>query len=291
MSAEPLIARSFTPRFSHEIPRHWLPGDVVISSILNAYTVLVPANEAFYVRTLKACMPRMKDAALREVAVNFIHQEAQHGVAHKRYWSSLDEQGYHFRAFEKRVEMLTFRVIERTLPLPLRMSLVSCVEHINACFAHEFLSQDLLADAHPQMRALMEWHFAEEIEHKRVTFDVLYNVAPSYLVRVIGFVLTVPLFYMLISLGAGYFLFQDGLLWKRATWRQLWRHLGPGHHMAVRTLRHLGRYLHPRFDPDLLDDRKLARTVIARYADASPPLLVPTPRAQRAAALPRGFAA
>lgn len=281
MTPDPLIPRSFTPCFSTEVPRHWLPGDALVSSILNAYTVLVPANEAYYVRTLKSCMPRIQDPALREIAVDFIHQEAQHGVAHKRYWSSLDAQGYRFRGFEKKVERLTFRVIEKTMPLSLRLSLVSCVEHINATFAHEFLSQGLLADAHPQMRALMEWHFAEEIEHKRVTFDVLSAVAPSYVVRLLGFVLTVPLFYLLISVGAARFLAQDGLLSSRATWRQLWRHLGPGHHMLARTVRHLGRYLHPRFDPDRLDDRELASTVIARYANASPPLLVPTLRSER----------
>lgn len=129
------------------------------------------------------------------------------------------------------------------------------------------------------MRALMEWHFAREIEHKRVTYDVLCAVAPSYLVRLLGFVLTVPLFYLLITLGAARFLAQDGLLWKRSTWWQLWRHLGPGHHMVVRTLRHLGRYLHPGFDPGQLDDHELASAVIARHADATPPLLVPTARA------------
>lgn len=228
-------------------------------------------------------MPRLQDPALRVAAVDFIHQEAQHGVAHKRYWASLDAQGYRFRGFEKRVESLTFRVIERTLPISLRLSLVSCVEHINACFAHEFLSQRLLADAHPQMRALMEWHFAEEIEHKRVSFDVLREIAPSYAARVIGFMLTVPLFYLLISLGAARFLAQDGLLLKRSTLRQSWRHLGPGHHMVMRTLRHLGRYLHPGFDPDWLDDRDLARSVIARCIDATPPLVVPMQRAERGA--------
>src|SRR5690606_20786740 len=105
---------------------------------LNAYTILVPANEAFYIRTLKGCMPRIDDQALRQAGTDFIHQEAQHGIAHKRYWRNLDAQGYRFRGFEKAADLLTYRTIERTMPLSLRMSLVSCVEHINAYIGHEF---------------------------------------------------------------------------------------------------------------------------------------------------------
>ena len=280
--SDPIVPRSFTPPLPLDIPRHWLPGNPVVSSILNAYTVLVPANEAFYIRTLKRCMPRIGVQALRDTVVDFIHQEAQHGIAHKRYWRNLDAQGYRFRGFEKAVELLTFRTIERATPLALRVSLVSCVEHINAYIGHEFLAQDLLAEAHPQMRALMEWHFAEEIEHKRVAFDVLAAVSPAYPMRVLGFLMTVPLFYLLIGVAMVRFLAQDRLLFKLGTWRQLWRHLGPYHHMFVRTLGHLGAYLRPRFHPDLLDDGEMSRTVIARYASAQPPLVVPTSRSRRA---------
>ncbi|MGH8026086.1 MAG: metal-dependent hydrolase [Pseudoxanthomonas sp.] len=276
-----VVPRHFTPPLPLDIPRHWLPGNPVISSILNAYTVLVPANEAFYIRTFKRCMPRIASHALQQVGVDFIHQEAQHGTAHKRYWRNLDAQGYRFRGFEKLIDKLTFRTIERTMPVSLRMSLVACVEHINAFLGHEFLIQGLLVGAHPQMRALMEWHFAEEIEHKRVAFDVLNAVAPSYPVRLLGFLLTVPLFYLLISVTALRFLAQDRLLLKMRTWRQLFSHLGSGHHMLVRSVRHLGAYLRPRFDPDALDDRAMASAVIARYASAQPPMVMPTARSQR----------
>lgn len=277
----PIIPRRFTAPLRLDIPRHWLPGNPFVSSILNAYTVLVPANEAFYIRTLLRCMPRIKDDALRAAAADFIHQEAQHGIAHKRYWSNLDAQGYRFRIFEKRVDSLAFKAIERIAPMSLRVSLVSCVEHINAYVGHEFLSQRILAEAHPKMRALMEWHFAEEIEHKHVAYDVLSAVSPGYPVRLMGFLLAAPLFYLLIGMGTAMLLAQDGLLFKRATWAQLWSHLGPGHHMLARTLRHLRDYLRPGFHPSQLGDGELARAVIARYASAEPPLVVVKTRAKR----------
>ena len=186
-------------------------------------------------------------------------------------------QGYRFETFERAVDRLTFRVLDRIVPLSLRLSLVSCVEHINAYVSHEFLAQRILQSAHPQMRALMEWHFAEEIEHKHVAFDVLGVVAPGYLTRVLGFLMTMPLFYTLMSLGTLRFLAQDRLLQRWSTWRQLWTHLGPGNRMLARTLRHQFDYLRPRFHPSQLDDGDLARTVIARYAAAQPPWLVRRP--------------
>ena len=100
--------------------------------------------------------------------------------------------------------------------------------------------------------------------------------------RVLGFLMTVPLFYLLIGVAMVRFLAQDRLLFKLGTWRQLWRHLGPDHHMFVRTFGHLWAYLRPRFHPDLLDDGEMSLTVIARYASAQPPLVVPTSRSKRA---------
>ena len=266
--------RRFLPTPAPDIPRHWLPGQPVISAILNTYTVLVPANEAFYIRTLKHCLPHIRDDALREAGVAFIHQEAQHGVAHKRYWSSLQAQGYRFEGFERTANVLTYRLIDRLAPLRLRMSLVSCVEYINAYIGYEFLSQQILAQAHPQMRALMEWHFAEEVEHKHVAFDVLGAVAPGYAMRVLGFFMTVPLFYLLMTLGTAWFLAQDRLLHRWSTWRELWLHLGPRHRMLIRTLRHQLDYLRPRFHPSQLDDEGMAAAVIDRYRSSRPPWLV-----------------
>lgn len=277
---ESITPRRFVWMPSPDIPRHWLPGNAFVSSLLNAYTILVPANESFYIRTLKACLPRIESEALRARCDAFIRQEAQHGVAHKHYWANLDAQGYRFRTFEKYVDKLVFRVMERVGPLWLRASLVSCVEHINAYLAQEFLSQRILARADPRMRDLMEWHFAEEIEHRRVAFDLLQAVSPNYLARVLGFVLTVGLFYALMTGQALALLAQDGLLWRRETWGQAKMHYGAGHHMACRTLGHLWHYLRPDFHPSQLEGDALAAEVLARQGAKAPPVVVPMPEAR-----------
>lgn len=273
---ETITARRFIATLGMDIPRHWLPGNEVVSSLLNAYTILVPANEAFYIRTLNACLPRIPDGALRARCEAFIRQEAQHGVAHKRYWANLDAQGYAYRGVERVVERCVFRVMDRLAPLWLRVSLVSCVEHINAYLGYEFLSQSILADADPRLRDLMEWHFAEEIEHRAVAFDLLQAVSPSYLVRVLGAAMTATLFHLLLTALAGWLLAQDRLLWRKATWKQLISHLGAGHEMGRRSFEHLRDYLAPRFDPYCLPGADaLAAAVLTRLGAEHSPSVVP----------------
>lgn len=261
----PLSTRSFDAPFSDDIPAHWLPGNPAISAALNIYTVLVPSNEAFYMRTVAHCLPGIEDQALKAAGRDFIHQEAQHGVAHKRFWRVLDSQGYRFRWMDAFADRAIFRITERIAPLAMRMSIVSCVEHINAYLAHEFLRQRILADARPEVRAMIEWHFAEEIEHKAVAYDVLTALWPSYILRLLGWMLTVALFYGLTTAGMCVLLLQDGGFWKLGTWRNFVAHLGARHGMLRRTLRHLFDYLRPSFHPSQLDDAALAEDVIARY--------------------------
>jgi uncharacterized protein len=273
---ESITTRRFTAALSHDIPKHWLPGDEVVSSLLNAYTILVPANEAFYIRTLNACLPTLSDEKLRRRCQAFIRQEAQHGVAHKRYWDNLDAQGYAYRGLERAVDRGIFRTMDRVAPLWLRVSLVSCVEHINAFLGYEFLTQSILADADPRVRDLMEWHFAEEIEHRAVAFDLLQAVSARYPVRVLGAVMTTTLFYFLLAVLAGSLLAQDRRLWRVATWRQLTHHVGAGHGMGRRTLRHLRDYLRPGFHPSRLPGADgVAATVLARQTAGEPPSIVP----------------
>ena len=272
---ERITPRSFAAGLPGDIPRHWLPGNEFVSSLLNAYTILVPANEAFYIRTLNACLPHVRDETLLGRCQDFIRQEAQHGVAHKRYWDNLDAQGYAYRGFERMVDRRGFRVMDRFAPLWFRASLVSCVEHINAFLGYEFLSQSILAPADPRMRDLMEWHFAEEIEHRAVAFDLLQAVSPRYPVRLLGAITTSTLFYLLMTGLTTALLAQDRRLWRKATWRQAAWHLGTGHGMARRTLQHLLDYLRPGFHPSRLPGADaLAAGVLTHQASRQPPAVV-----------------
>jgi predicted metal-dependent hydrolase len=89
-------------------------------------------------------------------------------------------------------------------------------------------------------------------------------VAPGYLTRIAGALLTLPLFYLLMTAGAISFMVQDGSLLRFAAWKGAWRHLVSRDRMIVRTLGHVFRYLRPSFHPWQENDRALAEETIAR---------------------------
>lgn len=275
----PLQPRRFLADYADDTPRHWCAGNAALTHVLNTYTLLVPGNEGFFIRTLKTALSRIDDADTREMIMHFSHQEGQHGAGHVRFWRVMERQGYRFRGFQRKVDFFLYRIIERIAPFRLRLSFVACIEHINAYIGHEFLAQQILRGADPSLRALFEWHFAEEIEHKSVAFDVLQRLAPGYATRLIGALLVVPLFYLLSTWGTLYLLYQDGLLGKAASWRSLRDHLWGRHHMVRRTLKHLKDYLRPGFHPTQLQDQDLALAVLNRYSAPGSRLLEPVPRA------------
>jgi len=275
-------ARRFTARFSETTPRHWCGGDPFLTHFLNAYTLLVPGNEGYYIRTLKLRMPRISDPGMRVMVAQFLLQEGQHGAGHHRCWRMLEAQGYQIAGFHKPVDYFLYRILEPITPLPLRIAMVSCVEHVNAYMAHEYLGQRLLRDATPELQALFEWHFAEEIEHKHVVFDVLNSLPGRYALRVTGAVLVLPLFYLLMGAGALRFLHQDRSLWRRDTWSRIRQHLFSRDHMFARTLKHAFNYLRPGFHPWQLDDSALAREAIERHSLPEHPALRPLPHSRAA---------
>lgn len=274
-NSEPLQVRGFLPDFSGTYPRHWCARDAAVSHMLNTYTLLVPGNEGYFIRTLKRCMPRLNDPADRDMVRCFMRQEGQHGAGHRRYWAALEAQGYRIAAFQTCVDGFLYKVLEPLTPLKLRVSMVACIEHINAYMGHEFLAQRILEDAQPELRALFEWHFAEEIEHKHVAYDVLALVAPSYGLRLLGATLVLPLFYGLIAFGTLRLMAQDGSLFERSAWSSLTRHLFSRHRMVRQTCSHVLAYLRPSFHPWQLDDRNLAQMAIARHSSLQAPMLRP----------------
>ncbi len=247
--------------------RLWAKNDAFITHVLNTYGALVPGNEGFYIRTIRAILPRIKNAELAEEVERFVRQEGQHGVAHMRAWSVLEAQGYRFRGLVKFVNAVIYGSSERLLPVKFRMSMVACIEHINAIMGYEFLAQNILEGSEPRMRAVFEWHFAEEIEHRAVCFDAFQEISGSWSLRLLGAAVTVPLFYLLMSAGALWFMAQDRSLWSLNPWRGMVRHLFTRDGMAARSIAHLWRYLKPGFDPRTAVAGDIADATMHRWSN------------------------
>lgn len=171
-----------------DVPRHWFYGSVFISHTANALGLLFPAGERFFVRSVKHYLPEITDPDLRARARAFFGQEGSHGHEHERTFEMLEAQGYRIREWLDWYERFAYQRLEKIAPPVLRLSATVALEHFTAALAEVALTKGFFEHAHPQMKQLLLWHAAEELEHKSVAFDVLQEVDPRYGVRMAGLV-------------------------------------------------------------------------------------------------------
>ncbi len=259
------------------MPRYWCGGSPFMTHMLNVYTLLVPDNELYYIRHINRVIDATDDPELARRIRNFCRQEAQHGTGHKAFWDVLDAQGVRYRRFIGFVGWFNYRLLEPLIPRRMHLANIACIEHINAYLGNFYLERDLLRDAEARVRLLFNWHFAEEIEHKCVAHDAFVAAGGNYLLRMLGVVLVVPLFYLINTVGTFYLLAQDGELLRRRTWRDIGRFLFRDGAL-MHALRNLAVYCKPDFDPTQIDDFALARDFFAtlpQSGDGAPAPITP----------------
>lgn len=244
-----------------DVPRYWYGGDPFATHCLNALSSLFPDGEAFFVRSVQRYRERIADPELARAIRGFAGQEGQHSHQHDLHLTLLEAQGYRALARLNRLAARGMRFENRHFP---RWSLAAtaAVEHLTALLARRILENGsrFTAPMDPRMAALWRWHALEEAEHKAVAFDVLREVAPSFLLRALALVVATAALLFETLFRASYMLWRDGLLFRRDTWSSARRFLaGPGglfrgHGPAYRAWFRRG------FHPTQIDDRALVAT-------------------------------
>jgi predicted metal-dependent hydrolase len=199
-------------RFDAPVPRHWLGGAPVSTHVVNAVNLLFPAGERFFIRAVAHYAPAIRDPQLQAAVRGFIGQEAQHALAQERFFAVMEAQGYTIQPFLRTYERICYGLIEPYSQPNLRLATTAALEHFTALLAEEALTQPVLDTAHPDVRQLLRWHAAEELEHKHVAFEVLRTVDGRYWVRLTGLATAVTI------LGAFWLLAVGTLVWQ--DWRQ-----------------------------------------------------------------------
>jgi len=182
--------------FDASIPRYWFNGNIASTHGFNGLNLLFPEGERFFVKSVYDQLDKIVDPVLREQVRAFAGQEGQHANQHEKYFDVLRAHGYEIETFLRRFHWF-IRFSSRWLPAPLRLSATAGAEHYTAIFGSNALEEydEVFANLHPTMRKLIVWHATEEVEHRSVAYDVLQATYPSYVLRIVGFLIaTVTLF-------------------------------------------------------------------------------------------------
>ena len=147
----------------------------------------------------------------------FIGQEGIHHKEHEKFWDILEDMNlkpqrfarfYNYTAYNFPEKGL-FRLLGNKRGAHLALSLTSALEHFTALLGDGGLRHDPFSGLTKEVRLLLHWHAAEELEHKSVCFDLYNKVGGDYPTRVAGMVLASIFLWLYIGAGQMYFVAMD----------------------------------------------------------------------------------
>ena len=242
-----------------DVPKYWFGGNAFATHVSNGLHLLFPDGERFFVRSVRHYLAEIDDETLAAAAEAFFGQEGSHAREHQRTYDLLAKTGFDVQRFLRGYRGFAFGWLEPRFPPSVRLAVTAAAEHFTAMFAHEGLTTGDLDRAHPAMRSLLQWHAAEEIEHKSVAFDVFQAVDGRYSVRAFGMVAAFLVISGLWTACAVSMMHQDPELTLSRIWADHKAADVEGGVGSFRMLRMLVEYLDPNFHPDHLDNYALAR--------------------------------
>jgi predicted metal-dependent hydrolase len=256
-------------KFSEETPLHYFDGNPFVTQLINAFHIVFPAGEKFFIRSVRRYMDEVKDPQTRKNIKDFIAQEIVHGNEHEKFWDVMRSQGIPVDSFRKFYETTAYDTIEPLLlklfGVDLGLSTTAALEHYTAMLAELAFEEDVFAQLPEELSQLLMWHAAEELEHKEVAFDLLKDINDSYSLRMGGYALGTMLLWTYGFGGMLYFLSQDNefksrsLLDKVKDVGSMFKYLGSS----------LGKnwidYLRPDFHPNDIDNLHLAEEFFANF--------------------------
>lgn len=249
-------------KFSEDINRYWCGNSPFKTHLLNSFTLFLPDVEQYLIRTVRQRLNSLDEPLLKQEALAFIGQEAQHSIQHTKFWDNLRASGYKIDTYLQMVQAVFFQVLEHRLSLPLNLAIGAAGEHLTTLFAAVVLEEDFLAEAEPNLRNLFEWHAAEELEHKSVVFDVLQNTNSSYLLRLVGLVVSHLLVFGFLNLGLAMLLYQDKQLFDRHVWQEMFRFWFLKEKLLPRAWLNCLTYCQKNFHPSQTDHLFLLKKVM-----------------------------
>ncbi len=226
-----------------ETPLRWFGGNAYYSHLLNAFSLMFPPGERFFMDSVRVFRDQIKSPALREQVRGFLGQEALHSREHRVFNRFLSARGIDAEGIE---QSITEDILERRKGRDALDDLaVTCaLEHFTALMAEMWLHEPEMREMVPEpLRKLWTWHAIEELDHKAVAFDVYQEVGGDHARRLrwmrritFGFILGVS--WLHIDLMRADNAFQDPV----AIAKSWWKFWGPRGFYTKRLKQYLSYY-------------------------------------------------
>lgn len=205
----------------------WFDNHAFKTAWFNAMSITFPLGEKFFIDSVRHFLPEIDDPKLIKEIKGFCGQEGFHRREHQRYNEALCEQrGYDLAYLDGRMQKGIDMAYKYNDALE-RLAATAAFEHITAILAEMALAPDnpMLGVVEDPMKALWDWHAAEEMEHKSVAFDVFKAVGGSERLRKRAMLEATFFLLVDILMGVIHMLRKDGKLWRPKLWWEGWKFL------------------------------------------------------------------
>ncbi|MCB0502923.1 MAG: metal-dependent hydrolase [Bacteroidetes bacterium] len=209
-----------------KIIRYYSNNNIFGTHYINAMHIVFPEGEKFFIRSAKRYLDQIKNnPTLVDRVKKFIGQEGVHHKEHEKFWNILEGMGLKPYRLAKIYDTIAFKYLENGLfkLLPkkraelLALSVTTAAEHFTALLGDGGLRSNPFGDLSPDVKLLLQWHCAEELEHKSVCFDLYQEVGGDYNTRVAGMVIASVLLWFFLFGGQMYFVAND----KEKDWKKI----------------------------------------------------------------------
>ncbi|AJD48656.1 metal-dependent hydrolase [Isoalcanivorax pacificus W11-5] len=201
------------PMNVNNVARHWLNNDPWTTHWMNAILAAVPDGERWVMNSARRQLDKLDDPEVRKAAIEFIRQERIHAREHDEMNAIGVQHGVPIDKVEG-VFKLIRKQLQHRLSDDMQSSIAAAFEHFTAIISSVLLEHpELFDDTHPELRAMLYWHFVEETEHKSVSFDVFVDASGgglrSYRLRTSGMLLAIALGFPIMIGNQTYLLYKD----------------------------------------------------------------------------------
>lgn len=258
------------PEFGLEnnFPKYYADGNPFLSHLLNSLHVVFPEGEKLFIRSVKFFQDDIKDPQLKARVKGFIGQETQHMAQHEKIWDTFESQGVKVREFDAWYAKNAYETVEGTIRKvfgeetykKLALAVTCALEHYTATLAEVAIDPEINAmeGFDENMKALLMWHAAEEIEHKSVAFDVMQLVDGSQITKNAGMVIGTWALLWYGAVGTVKFMMEDEEV-KLTDLPGIFAQKAPKLAKVVSAMvPKLLQYFRPDFHPDQMNNDQLA---------------------------------
>ena len=171
--SDSLAVRRVRFEWPDDLEAIWTPKTPELAIAANAVSMLMPHAEPYVVASTRAALGEglIADPALAEQAQTYLTQEAQHHAQHRRFNDLLADRYPSLNGMDRAAAWVFGKLRRRSTRFGLAFAAgFETVAFVAARWVDKHMG--LLRDAEPVAATMFLWHLAEEVEHKRVAFDV-----------------------------------------------------------------------------------------------------------------------